>query len=129
MSTFNNIFPVCVQLTLSPSLANIGNTKNGNFTWSAPFTYSISSTYIGNDLITTNSYGINDIQKGFWIGTSGGLAWRIYDKIANLDGTCTFYLEDVDNYCINLDNTGARGVPNNGGEFIAFEVNEEGQPL
>ena len=129
MSTFNNVFPVCVQLALGQNLANIGTPVNGNFTWYASFEYSTSPIYIQNDLNTTYQYGINDIQIGHWISTNNGLAQRVYDKSLNQDGSCTFYLEDVDNYCVNLDNTGSQGVPNNGGYFISFELNEDGQPL
>ena len=62
MSTFNNVFPVCVQLSLDAGLASVSTPTNGNFTWNAPFTYSSSPTYIQNDLTSTYQYTINDIK-------------------------------------------------------------------
>jgi hypothetical protein len=129
MSTFNNVFPVCVQLSLGQNLANIETPRNGNFTWSAPFTYSTSPIFIQNDLTSSYQYDVTDIKVGHWIATNGGLAWRVYNKQLNQDGSVKFFLEDVDNYCINLDNTGNQGLPSTGGYFISFEVNEDGQPL
>jgi hypothetical protein len=128
MSNFNNVFPVCVQLSLGQNLANTSNLKDGNFTWYAPFNMSLAPRFIdnnGNDLY----YSITDIKPGFWIATNGGLAWRIYDVVYTGGSSVQFYLEDVNNYCINLDSTGGNGIPQSGGLFLAFEVNEEGQPL
>jgi len=129
MSNFNNVFPVCIQISLISGSINSNNIhNNGNYTWYGAFNYSASSQFIDN-YNNTYQYTLSDIKPGFWIATKNGMAWRIYDSKKNTDGSSTFYLEDVDNYCINLDNTGQKGIPTDSELLIAFEVNEEGQPL
>jgi hypothetical protein len=92
MSVFKNRFPVCIQVQAVENARPVpANIVNGNFTWSINFRYSISPEFMTNDG-NTLQYRMSDIEKGYWIATNGGFAWRIYDIQIISDTVCKLFM-------------------------------------
>ena len=76
-------------------------------------------------------YGANDIEIGDWLLQPSGKAYRISSIVAVTgDSDATIILEDVDNYVLLADATGAgNNYPDEEQSGICIELDNEGLPI
>ena len=117
--------PICLQGRCDSVTAI--SSINGNNAFQVSFTLLAIQNYDMNNLLLY--YSFSNVDTTFWVGGSlPGFSWKVHSITSQSDFTINLVLEDVDNYCFTMDNTGIGGAPLTGQNHIFFQLNQDGIP-
>jgi len=73
--------------------------------------------------------GLN-VEVGMWIGLPNGMTYKIVQIISQTANVVECVLEDVDLYCLLVDNTGqGNNIPVDGENGLIFRLSDDGIPV